>query len=324
MASLKLKPRQGSIPHYFRPESDFQLLAQRPSQNVHEMFASFGTTEFLLSQSILPVVSWKHGDAAIRCIGTASVVSCTGYLLTAAHVLTDPIGRGGAAKNVGKQVEFDDAFHFGVIIPASPAYGAKAIRIFEFEKFWLWGEWQSSPLFNEPGKFDYSTDTAICKIQEMPHSAAHQPLNMSLNPFAVGEEAYSIGYAEMPDIPLHYSHDGWGLGDFELSLWVSIGKVMSVFPQNHVQKQVPTPGPCFDFEARIPGKMSGAPVFGAGGIVIRGVVSRSFSGERHAYGSMLGPVMDLHLTGLAEPANTLRQLMDRGNEGMAITHGAGL
>jgi hypothetical protein len=59
--------------------------------------------------------------------------------------------------------------------------------------------------------------------------------------------------------------------------------------------------------------MSGGPILGAGGGVVRGVVSRSFSGAKHAFGAMLGPAMHLPLSG----DMTLRTMMDSGNEGIA-------
>jgi hypothetical protein len=96
--------------------------------------------------------------------------------------------------------------------------------------------------------------------------------------------------------------------------------VIDVFPLNHVNRDVPTPGPCFDFQARIPGKMSGSPIFGAGGSVIRGVVSRSFSGDKHAYGCMMGPAMTLPFP----DGRSLEKLMRGGNDGMAVVRGKGL
>ena len=118
------------------------------------------------------------------------------------------------------------------------------------------------------------------------------------------------------------------IGEFPADLYISIGAVKEVFPQNHTERNVPTPGPCFDFDAKIPGKMSGAPVFGGGGAVIRGVVSRSSEGEgeseRHAYGAMLGPAMELPLDEPQTSGRTLRSLTQAGNEGIAQVSGMGL
>jgi hypothetical protein len=323
LKALELKPNPGYGSDYFTFEGIVELMTTTPSRNIHEVFASFGTTDFLMQQSVLPVVAWKAEDSLIRCIGTASVVSCSGYLITAAHVLMDPFDSGYGAVREGAQLRLDEALNFGVFIPISPAYGTRGIRFFPFEKFWLWGTWKESPLITDKDKFDYLTDIAICKIAEMPHGAAHQPLGLSLNPFVPGEAAYALGYAEMNDIPLESTNGLATFDDVAMNLYVSIGEAMQIFPENHLRKDVSTPGPCFDFKAKIPGKMSGAPIFGAGGAVIRGVVSRSFSGERHAFGAMLGPAMHLPLN---DPPNraTLRTLMESGNEGIARIHGMGL
>jgi len=320
LKGLDLTPKIGGEADYFALEGEIQLMTPRPSANLHEMFASFGTTDFLMKQSILPVVAWKNGDAAIRCIGTASIISCSGYVITAAHVIMDPYDSGYGASKDGSQLRLHDGFNFGVFIPINPAY-AHSERFFPFERFWMWGKWQESPLVTEKDRFEYLTDIAICKIPEMPDGAAHQPLNMSLNPFVPGEAAYALGYAQMEDVPLIYSPVGVTLKVTPKDLYVSAGKVMQTFPQNHFERNSTTPGPCFDFDAKIPGKMSGAPIFGAQGAVIRGVVSRSFSNERHAFGGMLGPAMHLPLSA---PTQTLWTLMESGDEGIARVQGIGL
>ena len=322
---IELWAQEGFGSDYFAFESEFEMMTSRPSQNVIELVASVGPTDFLLKQSIVPVVAWRDGDRFIRCIGTASVISCTGYLLTAAHVLMDPFeGRYGGGTRVGRRLTFPDDLHFGVFIPIGPLAGVRGFRFFPFEKYWLWGDWRESPLLHETERFELLTDLAICKIPPMPEGAAHQPLAMSLNAFVSSEAAYALGYAEMDDIPIEYGENGLQIHEFKMELFVSIGAVMRVLPRNHLDREVPTPGPCFDFRARIPGKMSGAPVFGAEGVVIRGVVSRSFSGERHAFGAMLGPAMHLplHEPGISD--RTLKEMMESDAEGIARVYGAGL
>ena len=148
---------------------------------------------------------------------------------------------------------------------------------------------------------------------------------MSLKPFAKQEVAYSIGYAKINHIPIEYKNGALSIAEFTADLYVSVGEVTDVFPQNHTERNRPsTPGPCFEFHAKIPGKMSGAPVFGGQGAVIRGVVSRSFGDQRHAHGSMLGPAMQLPLNEPQTSGRTLRSLMQEGNEGIAQVHGMGL
>jgi hypothetical protein len=318
---LRLKPQAGSDPSFFRVQNEFALLTNNPGGSAHQAFSSFGTTDFLLKQSILPVVAWPQGEKAIRCIGTASVISCSGYLLTASHVLLDPVdSKYGGVIRKGNALLFGDNLQMGVFIPVNPAYGAKGFRFLQFEQCWLWGEWKESPLIHEADRFDYLTDIAICKVRKLPNAVAHQPLSLSLNAFQCGEVAYAIGYALMEDIPVEVRDDQLLVPDFVQDIYVSVGEVRGIFPENHLKKDVPTPGPCFDFEAKIPGKMSGGPIFGAQGAVVRGVISRSFSGERHAFGSMLGPVMRLPMG----PNTTLESLMDSGLEGIAQVHGLGL
>lgn len=328
MKSLELAADSKDVDRYFVLHGDIQLMTNRPNGNLEDMMSSFGTTDFLMQQSIVPVVAWLEGEHAIRCIGTASIISCTGYLLTAAHVLMDPIESGYGATRDGQQVRLSDNLNFGVLMPFwTQSIGMtmqKAFRFFPFEQTWNWGEWKQSPLLHENDRWEHHTDIAICKIQEIPNGGTHQPLNMSLNPFVPDEDAYALGYAEMPDIQLDPKSGNLADQNPSMELHVSAGNIIRTFPQNNIEKEVPTPGPCFDFNARIPGKMSGAPIFGARGAVIRGVVSRSFSGENHAYGSMLGPAMYLPLDHPDNTSRSLASLLENGNEGMTKVVGVGL
>jgi len=208
----------------------------------------------------------------------------------------------------------------GVVVPISPAYGQRGFRFFPFERSWYWGEWQDSPLFHEREQFKFLTDIAVCKIPAMPDGTAHQPLNLSHRQFKQGETAYALGYAEMGDIPFAVKDGRMIISEFGQELYVSVGEATEVFADNHLRKDVPVPGPCFEFRARIPGKMSGGPIFGGDGSVVRGVISRSFSGEKHAYGAMVGPAMHLPLG----ENMTLRTLMDTGNEGIPVLQGPDL
>lgn len=322
LKGLTLKPRSGFGADYFAFDSQMELMTTHPAtRSVHELFTSFGPTDFLLKQSIVPVVAWVEGEDSIRCIGTAFVISCTGYLITACHVLLDPQDRKyGKVVRRGNEIRFLGGIRMGVLIPTSPAYGQAGSLFLPFEQSYYWGEWRESPLPHEDESFDILTDIAVCKVPLMPDGTAHQPLNLSLNRFAIGEVAYAFGYAEMADIRFEETAGKLTVPDFEQDLFVSVGEVMTVFPDNHQHKHVPTPGPCFDFRAKVPGKMSGGPILGGDGAVVRGVISRSFSGEKHAYGAMLGPVMNLPLTRNI----TLRQMMTSGSEGIAQIQGAGL
>ncbi len=321
LKGIELKPRPNSEPDFFRFESEMELMTSSPrSMNVHEIFNSFGPTDFLLKQSILPVIAWIRGESPIRCVGSAFVVSCTGLLITAGHVLLDPQDRNYAkVTRQGSTLTYPAELNMGVLVPISPAYGRRGYRFFPFLHSWYWGQWQDSPLLHQQAQFNFLTDIAICKIAPMPH-AAHQPLNLSLRRFSKGEKAYALGYAEMPDIPFEERDGQMVIPRFSQDLYVSVGEVVENFPENHLRRDVPTPGPCFDLRAKMPGRMSGGPIFGGDGAVVRGVVSRSFSGERHAYGAMLGPAMGLPLG----RDTTFKKIMDTGNEGIPVLQGPDL
>ncbi|KZK93285.1 hypothetical protein PsAD5_02993 [Pseudovibrio sp. Ad5] len=328
MKGLTLSSETGGDEQYFLLRGDVELLTDRPNCRFDDAMSLFGTADFLMQQSIVPVVAWLEGENAIKCIGTASIISCTGYLITAAHVLLDPLEAGYGAYREGQQVKLRDDLNFGVLIlywtQGIGMHFHKAVRFFPIEKMWAWGKWKQSPLLSEADRWEHSTDVAVCKIPEMPSGQAHQPLNMSLNPFVPNEEAYALGYAEMPDIEIDPYTSRIMDTSIRFDLYVTVGNILQTFPQNHVAKEVPTPGPCFDFNARAPGKMSGAPIFGAKGAVIRGIVSRSYSGEEHAYGSMLGPAMELPMNEPEIYGRSLKTLLKNGNEGMAQVHGLGL
>lgn len=321
MKGITLKPRPGFEPDFFQFESRMELMTHRPAtRSMYELLTSFGPTDFLIKQSVVPVIALVNGENSIRCIGTAFVIACTGYVVTACHVLLDPQDRNyGTVKRRGNNLIFMEDLTMGVLIPLSPASGRRGFIFSPFEQSWYWGDWKESPLVHESETFDILTDIAVCKIPQMPDGSAHQPFCLSLKPFIKGEMAYALGYAEMDDIPLVIRNGRTALPDVDLPLYVSIGEVMEVFPDNHIKKHVPTPGPCFDFQARVPGKMSGGPIFGANGLVVRGVVSRSFSGEKHAYGAMLGPIVHLPLG-----ERSLKTMIETGNEGIPNIQGEGL
>ena len=98
-----LKSREGYTNKYFKIEDEMCLLTKRPGPIMDNLFASFGTTEFLVRQSIVPVIAWNEGDSEIRCIGSGFFISATGILMTAAHVVRDPVD-----ENYASSIRIDD------------------------------------------------------------------------------------------------------------------------------------------------------------------------------------------------------------------------
>lgn len=58
-----------------------------------------------------------------------------------------------------------------------------------------------------------------------------------------------------------------------------VGKIIEFFPDNLTKREVSTPGPCFAFGARIPGGMSGGPIFNKERAYVHGVVSKGWENE---------------------------------------------
>lgn len=332
MKGIDLNPQKGFGQNYFKIENDIELLTQNPGQlQGLDIFSSFGTTDFLLKQSIVPIVAYNAGDREIRCIGTGFFISASGYLMTAAHVLRDPVDEKYTdEKQIGDNTfQLGKDLRFGVLLPPNPAmrnapFGnihptIRAAKFFLHPIEWAfhWGQNVQSPLLYEPSKFKYAVDVAILKVKENQMGGAFQPLNIGAHKLNIGDRAVAIGYAEMKNIPINASG---GVDDFQQDLFVSVGKVTNIYLNNHVENQTSTPGPCFDFDAKIPGKMSGAPILVGGGIMTKGIVSRSWQNENYASGCLVTPVMGLTL----QDNKSLWDIMKSDNEGFPQVHGPDL
>jgi hypothetical protein len=328
LKGIDLNPREGFSKDYFKIKSEVSLLTQSPGPIMGNLFATFGTTEFLVRQSIVPVVAWNDGDEEIRCIGTGFFISASGLLMTAAHVLRDPVDEDyTSVTEVGQHAhKLDDGLHFGILLPANPAMknapfdihpAMRAAKWFmcPFEWAYHWGKDVESPLLHKKPEFKPDLDIAVCKVREQSAIGPYQPLNIGLYNLKLGDRAVAIGYPEMRNIRLG------GGDDYQPELVVSVGSVTTIHPDNITEKQSATPGPNFEFNAKIPGKMSGSPILVGGGIITKGIVSRSLgSADNHASGCLIAPMLNLPLIG----DKSLLELMKGGNEGIANFIGAGL
>lgn len=314
------KPRAGFQKDYFKIENEINLMTQRPGFIMDNFFASFGTTEFWVRQSIVPIVAWNDGDEEMRCIGTGFFISASGLLMTAAHVIRDPVDeKYTSVTQVDKNShKLGESLRYGVMLPANPAMKNApfqmhpAIRdakwfMCPFEWTQHWGKNVESPLLHQKPEFKLDVDIAICKVREHPLIGPYQPLNVGPHTLKLGDRAVTIGYAEMRDIRLR------GGDDYQPELVVSVGSVITIHPDNMTQKQNSTPGPNFEFNAKIRGKMSGSPILVGGGVLTKGVVSRSWQDENHASGCLIAPMMKLPLVG----NKNLLDLMRGGKDGIA-------
>jgi hypothetical protein len=111
-----------------------------------------------------------------------------------------------------------------------------------------------------------------------------------------------------------------------LNLHGSVGKIIQFFPDNFAKREVSTPGPCFSFGAKIPGGMSGGPIFDKEGAYVHGVVSKGWENEdgpeSFSFGSMLRPAMGNPIARMG--GKSLNEMQKGQAEGIAILHGAGM
>jgi len=210
LKGIALKPRGGFSKDYFKIENEINLMTQSPGRIMNNFFATFGTTEFLVRQSIVPVVAWNDGDEEIRCIGTGFFISASGLLMTAAHVLRDPVDENYASvtqvdKNSHK---LGENLHFGILLPANPAMKNAPFEIHPamreakwfmcpFEWTQHWGKEIESPLLHKKPEFKLDLDIAVCKVKEQPLIGPYQPLNIGLYRLKLGDRAVAIGYPKM-------------------------------------------------------------------------------------------------------------------------------
>jgi Trypsin-like peptidase domain len=307
----------------FFPLEDHLVVTQAPS--------ALGTIKSVMGESIVPIVAAVEGENRLRSLGTGFFVSCSGLLITAAHVITDPIER-----KYAKPVEVDDVtwftekLNFGALIRVNPLFHGRGFIFYPFEWSMLLAERRESPIPFAGMDLKLTSDIAICKIAPRIDGTAHQPLT-TIQPgmrglgMNVGSPASAVGYVGMTDVDIEAGTDGRiaALPNFELH--VSSGAVLERFPDNLVKKDVSTPGPCFSFGAKIPPGMSGAPIFDREGVYVHGVVSKGLEDAsgylNHGYGSMLAPSMTLPISRLE--GASLFELQKQHAHGIPVLRGGG-
>jgi hypothetical protein len=166
---------------------------------------TIGTIKSFLGDSIVPIVTHRAEENRLRCIGTGFFVSCSGLLITAAHVVTDPIDR-----KYGDVTELDDLMihakqlRFGVLIRNNPVFQSRGYQLYPIE----WAVFLAERREDPPRIFELdlrlSSDIAICKVPPKLSGPPHQPLTIVQasirgTGIGVGANVAAIGYAEMTE-----------------------------------------------------------------------------------------------------------------------------
>jgi hypothetical protein len=317
---LTLAPADPSDPTFFLVKDD--MLIVQPS--------TITTILSALGQSIVPIVAAIPGEGVMRCLGTGFFVSATGLLITAAHVLMDPIerGYGGVREVAGHGWDFT-GLNLGVMVPTNPVFQRKGWVFRKIDWGTLLATSTDHPLPFRPKELRLTSDTAICKVEAPLADLPYQPLAI-VQPgirgvgLGVGKGAIAIGYGAMNDVDLE-EEAGVVSGDFSFGLYVAVGNILERFPNNGTNKQVMAPGPCFSASLKLPAGMSRSPIFDDERIYVHGVVSMGLQGESGpddlGYGSMLAPLMSMPIPFMGE--KSLAKLISEGNEGMAKLNIAG-
>lgn len=321
LGSLKIKPKGA--------EEDFYLIADEMA-----IFqpATFGPTTFFLGQSIVPIVAQVHGESVLRCIGTGFFVSCTGLLITAAHVVADPIERQyGGVRELSDFEWHASELRLGVMIPENPIFNSKAYVFREIEWASFLAEKADTPLPIKGVDLRLTSDIAICKVAPLAPGVPYQPLTVVQSGLigigmSVGKSAIAIGYGAMRDVPLEAGPGNQVIGDFPFDLHASTGQILERFPDNACTREVPTPGACFSASLKLPGGMSGSPIFDHEGIYVHGVVSKGWLDDSGVcnlgYGSMLAHSMRIPIRQLSN--KSLAELHAEPEHGFAKLQGPDL
>ena len=220
-----------------------------------------GTIRSILGESIVPVVAVANGEKRVRCIGTAFFISCSGLLITAAHVITDPIDRRyGNVREADDQIIQTQGLAFGVLLPNNPLFQAPGFAFYPFEWSMLMAQHRDMPFSFNGVDVKITYDIAICKVPARTNTNyPHQPLTLVQSGLIgvgmrVGSVAHALGYAGMSDFEIDVNAAGQiVLAPPKFNLHGSVGKIIEFFPDNLTKRDVSTPGPCFSFGAKIPG-----------------------------------------------------------------------
>jgi hypothetical protein len=277
-----------------------------------------------LGQSIVPIVAMVPGENALRCLGTGFFVSKSGLLITAAHVIADPIEREyGDVRTVDGLGWDTSRLGLGVLVATNPIFQTPGWLFRKIEWSGLLATYPENPLPFGHRYLKLTADTAICKVEEALPDLLYQPLAI-IQPgirgvgLQVGKGAIAIGYGAMADFAFDDRQDGDLASNGDFSLHLTQGKIIERFPENDIEQLVPTPGPCFSASLTLPGGMSGSPIFDDERIYVHGIVSRGLEDEHgptaFGYGSMLAPSLSLPLKFMGE--KSLIDLMANSEHGI--------
>lgn len=300
-ASIKLEPAKGYGSDFYKVKNGMFV-----GKGMIGGLPNFGLISEVMGQSVVPIVANVPGEDVLRCLGTGFLISCSGILVTAAHVVVDPIEREyGAPTEIAERKIYLRNIKLGIMLPVNSAfYGTKGFVFRKIEWSIILAERRENPLPIKDIDLKLSADIAICKVEKSPDDHPYQPLSivqkgMRGAGLTVGKKARAVGYGDMKDVNLSPVNQKAMSGDFSFNLFASHGEILERFPDNIVTREASAPGPCFSAAMKLSAGMSGSPIFDDEGIYVHGVVSRGLEDESglapYGYGCMLAPSLALPL-----------------------------
>lgn len=311
--SFDLQPADSTDKDFYPVRDD--LIAKSPQ--------FFGTTQSLLGQSVVPIaVHFPESNTLLR-LGTGFFISCTGLLVTAAHVVMTPIQeRFEGITEIEDRNWTADGFQIGVLVRTNPLTQLSGYIFCTIEWAEFLAERSDSPLPFLRSDLKLNSDIAICKVRQIAPEIAHQPLPIVQTGLVgigmgKGKTATAVGYTGL----LESASDSEGdtlIEEFPLELHVARGVIEDRFHDNAIERRSLVPGPCFSVLAKYPAGMSGSPIFDDEGIYVHGVVSsggKDADGlEKYGIGSMLAPSTRIPIRSLN--GLSLLDALNSGEHGM--------
>lgn len=243
-------------------------------------FLQVGEFPHDLQKQVVPILAKVYDE--VFPVGTGFVVTTSGLMITAGHVLREAYSR-AVPRETSEDGEVPYVELYAMYV-ANDSHPVDSIGgMWPIDRFW----WHRR------------IDIGVCRLRGATQRATGKqvkwsPLTLSPGIPTVGSKVWAYGYFKMTGSG-KVGDDGRESIRFRQSAAYTQGEIIEVHPE--YRDRVRLSFPCFRTNARFDGGMSGGPIVNQSGRVC-GVVCSSFppfeEGEEHvSYGSMIWPALTL-------------------------------
>lgn len=222
---------------------------------------------------VVPLLLLEGGR--MKSIGTGTIISSWGAILTANHVLQAAVKAGRPRAKDGRRYQEYSLYalvHTGE--PHPTLEGTDLGGLVQIVNIWT----------------SDSLDVGFCAMGVMINTETNEPLTyhclpLNLKPPVLGQRCFAMGFPESEGL----STDGITY-DYREKLYTTDGEIIEV---HHTGRDpVVLPYPSFTVRGYFEHKMSGGPVFLDGEVGVSGIISRGL-GKTRSYASMIWPAMGI-------------------------------